>query len=150
MNLWPEIRDAGWLEDMLSAPSSVRYWARIFQAVYEGRIDSWAYRWTFACWTQSGLSILPNVNLVSNIGFDAEATHTKGRSRFANMPTEAMQFPLRHPEFVIRDAQADEFTERNHFGISGRNSLLGKIRQRLSVIKKRFRDHRVVALGNAI
>lgn len=143
MQLWPEIRDAGWLEDVLSDPSSVRYWTRIFQSVYEGHIDTWAYQWTFACWVQSGLTILPNVNLVSNIGFGADASHTKGDSRFANMAVRPMSFPLRHPAFVLRDAQADEFTERNHFGISERNSLLGEIRQRLSVIKKRIRDHRM-------
>jgi len=150
MKLWPEIRDVGWLEDVLSGSLSVRYWARIFQSVYEGHIDTWAYQWTFACWVQSGLSILPNANLVSNIGFHGDATHTKGSSRFANMPTEAIEFPLQHPEFVIRDAQADEFTERNHFGISERNNLLGEIRQRLSVIKKRIRDYRMKVLGNAI
>ena len=139
MTLWPEIRDAGWLEDILSEPSAVRYWAGIFQAVYEGRINSWAYRWTFACWIQSGLSILPNVNLVANIGFTAEATHTKGSSRFANMPVETPSFPLRHPQFVIRDTRADDFTQENVFDAirRKRNNLLARVRRRLSVIRRK-------------
>ena len=112
MNLWPNIRDAGWLKDLLSDRASVKYWTAILQSVYEGRINSWAYRWAFAWWAQSGLAILPNVNLVSNIGFRTDATHTTGSSPLANMPVQAMDFPLRHPLFVIRDVQADDFTNR--------------------------------------
>ncbi len=42
-------------------------WTKIFQSVYEGRIDTWDYQWTFASWLQNGLTILPNINLVQNI-----------------------------------------------------------------------------------
>lgn len=114
MKLWPKVRDGNWLRDILQDSQAVSYWSNIFQGVYEG-FNTWDYPWTFACWIHNGLSILPNVNLVSNIGFGSEATHTKGVSKFANMPTEAMSFPLQHPPFVIRDAQADDFTEKTVF-----------------------------------
>lgn len=112
MKLWPKIRDGGWLKDLLSDRASVKYWTRIFRSVHEERIDTWDYQWAFAWWAQSGLAILPNVNLVSNIGFRTDATHTTGSSPLANMPVQAMDFPLRHPSFVIRDVQADDFTNR--------------------------------------
>ncbi|MDO8445565.1 MAG: glycosyltransferase family 2 protein [Deltaproteobacteria bacterium] len=115
MKLWPEIRDGKWLSDLHSDDDSVHYWTTVFEKVYRGEIDTWDYQWTFACWVQSGLSILPSVNLVSNIGFGHEATHTKGESRFANMKTEAMNFPLAHSPLVVRDSIADSFTERNIF-----------------------------------
>jgi hypothetical protein len=115
MKLWTEIRDASWLQDLLLEPHAVKYWTEIFQATYEGRIDTWDYQWLFTCWIQSGLIILPNVNLVSNIGFDAVATHTTASSPLGNMPVAAMSFPLRHPSFVIRDTQADSFTQDNVF-----------------------------------
>jgi predicted O-linked N-acetylglucosamine transferase (SPINDLY family) len=117
MKSLPEILNNNWLLDILQDPQEAEGWARIFKATYEGQIDSWAYRWKFACWIQSGLTILPNVNLVSNIGFNAEAVHTKdSRSPFANTVVEAMNFPLHHPSFVIRDDQADEFTKQVMFG----------------------------------
>ncbi|GIV76369.1 MAG: hemolytic protein HlpA [Litorilinea sp.] len=114
MRLWPEIRDGNWLYDILQDRSAVRYWRRIFQRTYDNEINSWAYRWTFACWVQSGLTVLPAVNLVSNVGFDQEATHTRGRSRVAYLPTEPLNWPLMHPPFVIQDIEADRSTHQLH------------------------------------
>ena len=67
----------------------------------------------FACWLQGGLSIIPNANLITNLGFNREGTNTTDiGDRRANVPTQAMQFPLQHPSFVIPDRQADEFTKQ--------------------------------------
>ena len=116
MKLWPKIRDDNWLRYILEEPSTVKYWSKIFQAVYDGYINTWDYQWTFACWLQSGLTVLPNVNLVSNIGFGVEGTHTTDtQNTFANIPLEKMGFPLQHPPFIIRDAEADKFTQNNNF-----------------------------------
>jgi len=115
MKLWPKIKNEGWLEDILLESRSVRYWADIFQQTYENKINTWDYCWTLSCWVQSGLSIIPSANLVSNIGFGDDATHTKGKSRFANIPVVSMSFPLDHPPFVIRNTKADEFVQKYHF-----------------------------------
>lgn len=115
MKMWPTIRDGGWLDDILDDRFSVRYWRNTFDAVYRDHIHSWDYRWTYACWLQSGLTILPNVNLISNIGFRSDATNTRQRSRFADMPVSPVSFPLQHPPYVLRDAQADLYTQRNNF-----------------------------------
>ncbi len=112
---WPEIRDGRWLVDFLADKRLVAYWWGIFEKVYENRIDTWDYQWTFHCWAQNRLSIIPGVNLVSNIGFDGGATHTKGRNRYANLETAPMGFPLHHPPYVLRDALADKFTETHHY-----------------------------------
>jgi hypothetical protein len=117
MTLWPELRDGGWLEDLLGDRAAAAYWRRIFDATHAERNTSWAYRWTFAAWANNGLTILPNVNLVSNIGFGDAATHTlRRRNRLAALPVAEMAFPLDHPPFMIRDAQADRFTQRRVFG----------------------------------
>ena len=85
MKLWPEIRDGGWLDDLLDNKKGVWYWNYIFQNVYKGKIDSWDYQWTFSCWIQSAMTIIPTVNLVSNIGFGSGAVHTKEENKFSNM-----------------------------------------------------------------
>lgn len=115
MKLWPEIRDGGWLNDWLGDKKRVEYWTQIFEKVYKGKIDTWDYQWTFACWVQNGLSILPNVNLVSNIGFGFDAVHTKGQSKFNDMKTEPVVFPLSHPKYILRDSVADAFNDRSMF-----------------------------------
>ena len=115
LTLWPEIRDERLLEDILEDPAAVAYWTRAFEAAYTGTIDSWDYHWTLTCWIRSGLTVLPSVNLVSNIGFDQNATHTVHDSRFAELPAEPMNFPLRHPPFVVRSARADSLTQKTMF-----------------------------------
>jgi hypothetical protein len=139
MKLWPEVRDGGWLDDILADPLATAYWKTIFQRNYEDKINSWAYRWTFACWVQSGLTILPNENLISNVGHGEAGTHTKGSSApAANIPALPMAFPLQHPPFVIRDTQADDFSQKNHFQRATRGplpmrarALLGQTRARV-------------------
>lgn len=115
MKLWPEIRDGRWLEGLLDNKKSVCYWNYIFENVYKGKIDSWAYQWTFSCWIQSALTILPNVNLVSNIGFGSEAVHTIEKNKFSNMETEPIKFPISHPPYIMRDSVADYITEKTNF-----------------------------------
>lgn len=132
MKLWSEIREGNWLQNILFNPNIVKYWRNKFQATYENKIDSWAFRWTFACWLQSGLSILPNVNLVSNIGFSSAGTHlNNSQSIFANMQTQEMEFPLQHPSFVIRNKEADDFTYKTMFSLFARARR--KIRQLLKI-----------------
>jgi hypothetical protein len=140
MKLWPEIRDGGWLEDILQDPLAVPYWKTIFQRTYENQINSWAYRWTFACWVQSGLTVLPNVNLISNIGYHQEATNTRGTSQAANIPAYPVEFPLRHPPFILRDVRADTFSQKNHFQKNTRGSLPARARARLGRIKAATRQ----------
>jgi hypothetical protein len=95
------------------------YWRRIFDRVYQGDIDTWDYQWAFACWIQRGLSIVPEVNLVSNIGFGPNATHTTYNRWFAQLPIHSIDFPLRHPPFVIRNGHHDAFTQTVVLGTGG-------------------------------
>lgn len=135
MKLWPGMRDGRWLEDILRDRRAVAYWSRMFDWTHGGRIDTWDYQWVFACWIQSGLAIVPNVNLVSNIGFGPEATHTKHMDRFANLPPHAMGFPLCHPSFVIRDDQADRITQRVHYRA---RTLLSRSKNKVRTILGRY------------
>jgi hypothetical protein len=62
--------------------------------------------------------VLPNRNLVSNIGFGPGATRTiRDRTVFplAMLPTDPVEFPLVHPEHMTADAEADAFTGRTMF-----------------------------------
>lgn len=132
MKLWPEVREGRWIFDILGSMRadvkngrchfdvmgsmrSIEYWYKIFDYTYANKIDTWDYQLLFASWLQNGLHILPNFNLVSNIGFGAEATHTKVPGKCANLPVEAVSFPLQHPPFMIRDAAADDYTQATHY-----------------------------------
>ena len=112
ISLWPEIRDGGWLYDLFGDKKKVEYWKRIFDRVYKGEIDTWDYQWGLACWIQAGSIILPNVNLISNIGFGQGATHTKSKHQVANLAVERMDFPIKHPTHKIKDCRADNATDK--------------------------------------
>jgi hypothetical protein len=119
MKLWPKIQDEHYLLSILASHRSLRYWTDIFQKTYTDQINTWDYPWALSCWLQNGLSILPDRNLVSNIGFVPEATHTSNQDHpLANLPTYPMDFPLSHPACVIRNFEADEWTQSNVFQAS--------------------------------
>jgi len=116
MSQWPEQRAAGWLQAYLGDAKAARYWSRVFDATHGERNSSWAYRWTYSAWVNDALTLIPEVNLVSNIGFGDQATHTLNkRNRFAALPLEPMRFPLRHPPELVHVAQADAFTQQSIF-----------------------------------
>lgn len=137
MSCWPELRHSGRLKDILAGDEwSVPYWERAFQQVFDERLDSWSFVWTFSCWINSGLTILPTVNLISNIGFNEQGAHTLNRrSRFANMVTEPISLPLTDPPFLIRDREADRYTQRNNF----RDGLLIRLARRMLEYQARWR-----------
>jgi hypothetical protein len=129
MSVWQEVRDKQLLRLILNSDRDVKYWTSILQNVCDSKIKAWDYRWTFATWLQNGLTILPNVNLISNIGFGEGATHTVSmKNPWINLPTQPMSFPLRHPQFVIRDSIADKFTQDSVFNATLKNRLIRKLR----------------------
>ncbi|MBC8108896.1 MAG: glycosyltransferase family 2 protein [Anaerolineae bacterium] len=108
MKRWPEMRDTSFLQDLIGEAVAEKV-SRGFDGVHSGKIDTWDNQWTFAMWLAQGLAILPAVNLISNIGFGANATHTKkATSAIANQSTEPMEFPLKHPVQVARNRAADD------------------------------------------
>jgi len=110
MRLWRELRGTSWLTDTLGDAEAAEFWASLFDKILvEGTAaNGWDWPWLFACWAQRGLSILPAVNLITNIGFGDDATHTtRTDDERAFVPTLEMQFPMRHPPYVATDKDVD-------------------------------------------
>jgi len=87
---------------------------------YRGDIDTWDYLWSFACLVNHGLTVLPNVNLVENIGFDGNATHTVDDVHAMATTARDMEFPLTHPPYMCIHREADEFSFRHVIGVRPR------------------------------
>ncbi|MGE5305781.1 MAG: glycosyltransferase family 2 protein [Alphaproteobacteria bacterium] len=110
IRLWPKLRDTSWLLDNLGDIRAVEYWKKIYDLSHTSidNVNTWDFQWLFATWAHRGLSILPNTNLVSNIGFREDATHTRGATnRLANLPRSEIIFPLKHPVVVARNKKVD-------------------------------------------
>lgn len=111
IQLWPTLRDTPWLMDILGEPRAVEFWKSKFDATYTTGMENngWDWPWLFACWAHRGLSILPSTNLISNIGFGEDATHTKSTvDARAGVPVIEMRFPLKDPPYMVRDSEADQ------------------------------------------
>lgn len=79
-----------------------------YDAAYAGELDTWDYQWELTRIAHGGLSVVPAVNLVSNIGFDADATHTRQRrSAAAGLEAHEMEFPQRPPPTLLPDVEYD-------------------------------------------
>jgi hypothetical protein len=77
--------------------------------------SSWAYPWGFARHINSGLACVPSKNLIRNIGFGADSTHTKGHSKDEKNKAYEMEFPIKNNSIVVADMKYDELF------LSGRN-----------------------------
>lgn len=100
------------------------YWLRKFEDVKKGGyLHIWDYQWMFSLWNAGSLTILPNVNLISNIGFGNEATHTlQKESTFANMKTNDIGLIV-HPKVIKVNKKADRYTSRKVFNIISKYSI---------------------------
>lgn len=110
MKTFPLFVSQGGMADIWDNRSVRFVWQKTLQNNFEGNIDTWDHQWNYAIWSQGGLSILPTVNLISNIGFGIDATHTKAvDKRVANMKRESINTII-HPIFVVQDKEADQLT----------------------------------------
>jgi hypothetical protein len=137
MATWPQFRDAGLLRSLCQSHAEERLWTSIFNRVHAHEIDTWDYNWTYACWSQGGLTILPEMNLVSNLGFRADASHTKSRSWVAELATGEMG-EIRHPPFVQRNAIADANTYANVFKARTRDVLKARLRAAAGAVRQKI------------
>jgi hypothetical protein len=91
--------------------SETAFWYRKLDMLSAGkRSDIWDYQWMFACWNMGGVSAVSNVNLISNIGFGSEATHTVNfNPQVANLPAYEIGV-INHVQEVQEDKNADYYT----------------------------------------
>jgi hypothetical protein len=85
------------------------YWLWIFYLVRKHLIDTWGYQLCFCIFLNKGLSIVPCKDIVSNIGFNENATHTFDTNiRISNLPAFDIG-TLIHPSEIKQYIEADEY-----------------------------------------
>ncbi len=113
---WPNLKKQKILENIFDTKKEINFWEKTFDGLfYKSFPNTWDYQWTYACLLNSGLTIIPRINLISNIGFDKEATHTFiGESGTNNKELNFKKsgiFPLLHPDKIYRNKKADKIVE---------------------------------------
>lgn len=138
MPYWPEFRDSGELRRSVYSASETRYWQRIYDSILEQRMkNAWDYQLILACLRFNLLTVVPSVNLVSNVGFGLDGTHcTNVSSPMHDMPRCELEFPLVHPTEFRRSGLVDYAIFRARFQ-SPPTPLLEKIKSKL-LLKSRI------------
>ncbi|MDQ7783784.1 MAG: glycosyltransferase family 4 protein [Desulfomonilaceae bacterium] len=127
MELWPVLRDGRWLFHLMENNAQARTYRKQFDAV-AGGADTWDYQWAFACMVRNGLSIVPSRNLITNAGFSQDRTSLRYHP-FGRLPCEEMEFPLKHPPFMVRHADADAAEHCIEYGRFRRAEWMWRFRQ---------------------
>ena len=106
-----------------------KYYKRLFDVVMNNKLDTWDFQWVWTVWKNDGVSIIPNINLVKNIGFGEEATHTVSTSsKLSELSTGSIS-EISFNDRIEPDEEADHYTYYHKI----RRSKFGKL---MDVIKK--------------
>jgi hypothetical protein len=122
---WPTMRTTNFLDGKLHSKKAAANWRWNFDSVYKSQIDTWDYQFIFSMWRHNLLTVIPSSNLISNIGFGPDATHTfDTSSKFSNIACNDIRFPLVHPEFVSTTS-VDEVMDKLLFQTSRFEAKIG-------------------------
>ena len=95
-------------------------WISIFKRLQSGEIDTWDYQFNFMSFFENALCATPNNNLISNIGFRSDATHTPDPGNHnAALPTVEME-EIMHPLYFVPEKEADYFFMKKEFNLEER------------------------------
>lgn len=89
------------------------YWLPIYDHArrHAAAVNTWDYAWHFTCRSRGGHAIVPARNLVENLGFGEDHTHTPAALRRLHRPAEAAG-PIPPPPHVRPTPHFDELWTR--------------------------------------
>ncbi|MBB5317220.1 glycosyltransferase family 2 protein [Tunturibacter empetritectus] len=134
---WPKLKQEKMLSEIFGDSKAVAYWTEIFDAMHNRTgPNTWDYQWLYTRLKNNSLNIIPRTNLISNIGFGMDATHTAEIDSRLIQPRRAIEFPLRHPSSFVPSRSTDRYLQ----GLFT-TSLVHRISRRLRQISdKCFKD----------
>src|SRR5689334_17719110 len=76
MKQWPAVKAQGTIIGHFVSRNEMNEAYKVFEHTWNGEIRSWDYQFDFGRIVNHGVNIIPNTNLIQNIGFGADGTHT--------------------------------------------------------------------------
>jgi hypothetical protein len=129
MESWPEAKQGGMLKRLFPNKEIVAYWEDKFDRMHDGSgPNTWDYQWIYTSWSHNWLNLLPAKNLVQNIGFGEDATHTTKPDPVTAIRADSMAIPLSHPP-RITSWQARTMKLQKSFYV---HSLFRRIKRKIS------------------
>ncbi len=104
------------------------YWNHLFYSLSNKNYYTWDIQFAFYNFINRKINIMPKVNLITNIGFREDATHTTNASNISNLRFGDLDFPLSHPKIQKINEKADLFS-RKTFIPSEKKSFIEKLKE---------------------
>lgn len=125
---WPATNKKSLARYLFREPQYASWWINYLEWIYTTQpTDMWDFQFHCHCMLKNQLAVIPKANLISNIGYGPDATHSQDPNNyFANLPRYNLTFPLRHPRIMKRNYQADVFIQTNLFGHIEQTNLVKK------------------------
>lgn len=82
-----------------------RAWS--YTQTYKGIKDTWDFQWEAYRLLNHQYAVIPTVNMIQNLGFGKDATHTTQTNSHLIMPRQQMLFPLKHNPEIVPDTSYD-------------------------------------------
>lgn len=116
--------DSDRFSSLIKSGHQRRYWMRFYNALKSGKYTFWDTKWLLSIWASGGISIAPNINMISNVGFGSNATHTSHDWDKLEMILGSPDFPLCHP---LDDMVTYSSADSAHFNARYRPKLLARL-----------------------
>lgn len=146
LTFWPAWKQSSQWMSFHQSDLERLFWERMFDKAFNSEIDTWDFGWTASVWHQGGLTATPNSNLVSNIGFNKEATHTRRKNLLlSNLSTEDLGSII-HPNAMHADADADGFVFRSVISPKKRSSIFSFVKRPLMKVVSRWANASIAFL----
>lgn len=111
-------------------PEITSEWVRIFREVKTREIDTWDYQYSFMLFFKGGVGIIPNVNLISNIGFGNNPTNTlNAESTWSKIPLGKIE-EIVHPTDLTVQLEADIATLKEETDLTPKPGFIEKTLKR--------------------
>ncbi len=95
-----------------------KMWLKNIFKSYNKEIDTWDYLWSFTNLINDGLTIIPNRNLVKNVGLGhTDATNTIKINKKNVIENKELNFPIIHPLYIKRNIDNDNILYKRNFGV---------------------------------
>ena len=103
------------VEEGIADAEGVRQWKLMLTFAKQNPLHTWDYQFIMKTIVERGLCVFPHVNLISNIGYGPDATHTKNKvGKFADLKTSPYQNIDKQPA-KVRDPKYDQFAQNEYF-----------------------------------
>lgn len=138
---WLEMKSAFASDDGFTVTNfcspRANFWKVGASRAKSGMVDTWDIPIAYFQWRHSKFSVIPPVNLVTNVGFDSVAAHTSGEHFPLNHPIKELPITFQFQELPddLNARKYDRQLERILFGIKWHHSFLNIYRRLIEIIR---------------